>query len=158
MLVSHGIIYFYFLQVVGVTSSPQASGDGLYFCDGRRKVDYVLVYHYKRHTSLRAPAGVAVPQDELSIVSNGNFPPTTGSNVVQGRGVGPRGEEAASVGEVFMELGNARGNEPMEAAAQEMQLIRQEFEANLLDAGLEIERDREVSVCKAILMFIFSFE
>ncbi|XP_037552148.1 anoctamin-1 [Nematolebias whitei] len=132
------------LQVVGVTSSSQASGEGLYFCDGRRKVDYVLVYHYKRHTSLRAPAGVAVPQDELSIVSNGNFPPTTGSDVAQGRGVGPRREEAASVGEVFMELGNARGNEPMEAAAQEMQLIRQEFEANLLDAGLEIERDREV--------------
>ncbi|XP_017288062.1 anoctamin-2b isoform X3 [Kryptolebias marmoratus] len=133
------------LQVVGVTSSPQASGEGLYFCDGRRKVDYVLVFHHRRHSSIRSPAGAAFPQDELSIVSNGNFPPTVGSDSAPGRGGGGlRREEAASVGEVFMELGNARGNEPMEAAAQEMHLIRQEFESNLLEAGLEMERDRDV--------------
>ncbi|XP_013873906.1 anoctamin-2b isoform X2 [Austrofundulus limnaeus] len=132
------------LQVVDVTSSPPSSGEGLYFCDGRRKVDYVLVFHRRHHNSIRSLAGAAIPQDELSIVSNGNFPLTAGSNVVPGRGGGLQREEAASVGEVFMELGNARGNEPMEAAAQEMQLIRQEFEANLLEAGLEIERDREV--------------
>lgn len=133
-------------QVVGVTSSPPSIGEGLYFSDGRRKVDYVLVFHHRHHNSIRSLAGAAVPQDELSIVSNGNFPLTAGSNVAPGRGGGLQREEAASVGEVFMELGNARGNEPMEAAAQEMQLIRQEFEANLLEAGLEIERDREVSV------------
>lgn len=137
---------FCFPQVVDVTSSPSSSGEGLYFCDGRRKVDYVLVFHRRQHTSIRSLAGAVVPQDELSIVSNGNFPLTAGSNVVPGRGEVLQREEAASVGEVFMELGNARGNEPMEAAAQEMQLIRQEFEANLLEAGLEIERDREVSV------------
>uniref|UniRef100_A0A087Y4Z4 Anoctamin n=1 Tax=Poecilia formosa TaxID=48698 RepID=A0A087Y4Z4_POEFO len=107
-------------------SSPQASSEGLYFCDGLRKVDYVLVFHHRRHGSLRCTGTASVSQDQLSIVSNGNFP-----------------EEAASVGEVFMELGMARGSEPMEAADHEMHLIRQEFEANLLEAGLEVERDRE---------------
>uniref|UniRef100_A0A8C2ZT78 Anoctamin dimerisation domain-containing protein n=1 Tax=Cyclopterus lumpus TaxID=8103 RepID=A0A8C2ZT78_CYCLU len=102
-----------FLQVVGPPSSPQGSGDGLYFNDGRRKVDYVLVFHQRRHGSIRSRASTSVSHDRLSIVSNGNFPPSA-------------------------------GNEPTEPADHEMHLIRQEFEANLLEAGLEIERDREL--------------
>ncbi|MEQ2248604.1 hypothetical protein ILYODFUR_020701 [Ilyodon furcidens] len=140
------------IPVGGAPSSPQACGDGLYFCDGQRKVDYVLVFHHRRHGSLRSPAMVS--QDQLSIVSNGNFPPPAGSDTAAGRGGGIRREEAASVGEVFMELGIARGSEPTEAAEHEMHLIRQEFEANLLEAGLEVERDREVSV---LLMSMFCF-
>ncbi|XP_054911527.1 anoctamin-2b isoform X2 [Poeciliopsis prolifica] len=132
------------LQVVDAPSSPQASSEGQYFCDGLRKVDYVLVFHHRRHGSLRSTGAASVSQDQLSIVSNGNFPPPSGSSdAAAGRGAGPRREEAASAGEVFMELGMARGGEPMEAADHEMHLIRQEFEANLLEAGLEVERDRE---------------
>ncbi|XP_008399652.2 anoctamin-2b isoform X3 [Poecilia reticulata] len=132
------------IPVVDAPSSPQASSEGLYFCDGLRKVDYVLVFHHRRHGSLRGTGTASVSQDQLSIVSNGNFPPPSGSSdAAAGRGAGLRREEAASVGEVFMELGMARGSEPMEAADHEMHLIRQEFEANLLEAGLEVERDRE---------------
>lgn len=128
------------------TSSPKASGEGLCFSDGRRKVDYVLVFHQRRHSSVRSPAGTSVSHDRLSIVSNGNFPPH-GSDAAAGRGGGVLGGgEAANVGEVFMELGGPGGNEPTEPADHEMCLIRQEFEANLLEAGLEIERDREVGV------------
>ncbi|PWA14677.1 hypothetical protein CCH79_00014307 [Gambusia affinis] len=131
-------------RVVDAPSSPQASSEGLYFRDGLRKVDYVLVFHHRRHGSLRGTGTASVSQDQLSIVSNGNFPPASGSSATAaGRGAGLRREEAASVGEVFMELGMARGTEPMEAADHEMHLIRQEFEANLLEAGLEVERDRE---------------
>ncbi|XP_070848218.1 anoctamin-2b [Chaetodon trifascialis] len=127
------------IPVVGSTSSPQGSGEGLCFSDGRRKVDYVLVFHQRRHSSIRSPASTSVSHDRLSIVSNGNFPPSVGSDAATGRG-----GEAASVGEVFVELGGAGGSEPTEPADHEMRLIRQEFEANLLEAGLEIERDREL--------------
>lgn len=51
-----------------------------------------------------------------------------------------------SVGEVFMELESGGAIEPGEPADHEMRLIRQEFEASLVEAGLEIERDNEVSV------------
>uniref|UniRef100_A0A669C8Q8 Anoctamin n=1 Tax=Oreochromis niloticus TaxID=8128 RepID=A0A669C8Q8_ORENI len=95
--------------VMGSTSGPHAIGEGLYFSDGRRKVDYVLVFHQRRHTSIRSPASASVSQDRLSIVSNG-----------------------------------AGDGEPMEPGDHEMRLIRQEFEANLIEAGLEIERDREL--------------
>uniref|UniRef100_A0A3Q1EQX7 Anoctamin n=1 Tax=Acanthochromis polyacanthus TaxID=80966 RepID=A0A3Q1EQX7_9TELE len=131
-------------QVVGSTSNPQVSGVGLYFCDGQRKVDYVLVFHQRRHGSIRSPATTSVSQDRLSIVSNGNFPPTGASDVAPARGDGIPGGEAASVGEVFIELGAAGENESTEPAEHEMHLIRQEFEANLIEAGLEIERDREL--------------
>ncbi|XP_054862541.1 anoctamin-2b isoform X3 [Amphiprion ocellaris] len=132
------------IPVVGSTSNPQVSGEGLYFCDGQRKVDYVLVFHQRRHGSIRSPASTSVSQDRLSIVSNGNFPPTGASDVAPARGDGIPGGEAASVGEVFMELGAAGESESTEPADHEMHLIRQEFEANLIEAGLEIERDREL--------------
>lgn len=128
-------------QVVGSTSSPQGSGEGLCFSDGRRKVDYVLVFHQRRHSSIRSPANTSVSHDRLSIVSNGNFPPSVGPDAEAGRGGSVPAEEAPSVGEVFVELG---GNESAEPADHEMHLIRQEFEANLLEAGLEVERDSEV--------------
>uniref|UniRef100_A0A669D5B0 Anoctamin n=1 Tax=Oreochromis niloticus TaxID=8128 RepID=A0A669D5B0_ORENI len=108
---SHFSVFENLPKVMGSTSGPHAIGEGLYFSDGRRKVDYVLVFHQRRHTSIRSPASASVSQDR----------------------------------EVFMELGGAGDGEPMEPGDHEMRLIRQEFEANLIEAGLEIERDREVS-------------
>uniref|UniRef100_A0A3Q2CNP9 Anoctamin n=1 Tax=Cyprinodon variegatus TaxID=28743 RepID=A0A3Q2CNP9_CYPVA len=130
------------LSIFPKRRKKKKTGEGLYFSDGQRKVDYVLVFHHRRHGSLRSPTTASVSQDELSIVSNGNFPPPSSSEALAGGGGGLRREDA-SVGEVFMELGMARGSGAMEAADHEMQLIRQEFEANLLEAGLEVERDRE---------------
>uniref|UniRef100_A0A8D3AMA6 Anoctamin n=1 Tax=Scophthalmus maximus TaxID=52904 RepID=A0A8D3AMA6_SCOMX len=130
-------------QVVDSTSGPQSNGEGLYFSDGRRKVDYVLVFHQRRHGSIRSPTSTSVSHDRLSIVSNGNFPQSAGLHAAAGVGGAIPAGEAANVDEVFMELGFAGGNEPAEPADHEMHLIRQEFEANLLEAGLEIERDGE---------------
>ncbi|CAI5637333.1 unnamed protein product [Oreochromis niloticus] len=64
--------------------------------------------------------------------------------VVVEAGGGIPGGEGAGASEVFMELGGAGDGEPMEPGDHEMRLIRQEFEANLIEAGLEIERDREL--------------
>ncbi|XP_049616961.1 anoctamin-2b isoform X1 [Syngnathus scovelli] len=128
------------IPVVSSSSSPQDNGEGLRFSDGRRKVDYVLVFHQRRHASVRSPASTSVSHDRLSIVSNGNFP--QGSDGKGGGGV--VGGEAVSIGEVFMELDSGEANEAAEPADHEIHLIRQEFEANLLEAGLEIERDKEV--------------
>ncbi|XP_030575809.1 anoctamin-2b [Archocentrus centrarchus] len=134
------------IPVMGSASGCNAAvGEGLYFSDGRRKIDYVLVFHHRRHSSIRSPASASVSQDRLSIVSNGNFPSMAASDAgTGGGGAGIPGGEAAGVSEVFMELGGAGDGEPVEPGDHEMRLIRQEFEANLLEAGLEIERDREL--------------
>uniref|UniRef100_A0A8C9UAR2 Anoctamin n=1 Tax=Scleropages formosus TaxID=113540 RepID=A0A8C9UAR2_SCLFO len=93
--------------------SPQGSRSGLYFGDGKRKVDYVLVYHYRRRrASLRGSPG----HHRLSIISNGSFPVSGG------------------------------GGGAADPAEEEKLQIREEFEANLADAGLEIERDKEHKV------------
>ncbi|XP_063762201.1 anoctamin-2b isoform X1 [Eleginops maclovinus] len=132
------------LKVVGSVSSPQCSGEGLCFSDGRRKVDYVLVFHHRRHGSVRSFASNSVSHDRISVVSNGNFPNAAGSDAAAGRRGSSPGREAPIVGEVFVELGGAGGNVLTEPADHEMDLIRQEFEASLQEAGLEIERDREL--------------
>lgn len=140
------------LQVVSPIHGPQSHGEGgLYFSDGRRKVDYVLVYHQRRHSSARAPASTA---DRLSVISNGNFAVTVGSDAAAaGRGGEIPGREAAVVVEVFVEIGGGGEDDAAESADHEMQLIRQEFEANLSEAGLEIEIDGEVSVCWNVYVF-----
>lgn len=122
--------------------TPKSCETSLCFSDGRRKVDYVLVFHQRRHSSIRSPASVSASHEMLSIVSNGNFP-SVGSDVEAAKGGGAQQGEAPSAGEVFVEV---RGNEPAEPAFHEMRMIREEFEASLLEAGLEIERDSEVSV------------
>ncbi|XP_077565528.1 anoctamin-2b [Stigmatopora nigra] len=138
------------LKVVSSSSNPHDNSEGLHFSDGRRKVDYVLVFHGRRHGSVRSPASASASHDRLSVVSNGNFPPSGGSDGKDegggGGGGGGGGSPGAEVvGEAFAEPdGGGVGNDATEPADREMQSIRQEFEAQLVEAGLEIERDREV--------------
>ncbi|XP_043072653.1 anoctamin-1 isoform X4 [Puntigrus tetrazona] len=96
-------------------------GGGLCFADGRRRVDYVLVYHCKRRQS----------QHRHSVVSNGNVPsqsPTPSRRSTKG-----------DISEAVLEAGLA--TEP----ANELQdKIREEFERGLQEEGLEIEHDKEM--------------
>lgn len=99
----------------------------LYFSDGRRKVDYVLVYHSRKRSSVRGSPG----QHRLSIISNGSYP----LGVDEKDPEGGKGEPAG----VVLDIG------PTDPGDGEKIMIREEFEGNLKDAGLEIEHDREVS-------------
>ncbi|KAJ8249851.1 hypothetical protein COCON_G00230670 [Conger conger] len=105
---------------------PEEGGSGLYFADGRRKVDYVLVFQCRRRWSLYGSPG----QHRLSVISNGSFH-------------GPPALRRASL------VSKAESDAPEHGRADphdgEKVLIREEFESSLLEAGLEIERDKEKS-------------
>ncbi|KAM9467632.1 anoctamin-2b [Clarias gariepinus] len=100
-------------------------GKGLYFADGNRKVDYVLVYRV-------TPVVHDSPgQHRLSVISNGSFPRA-----------GSKGAEAVKEdnAEVVVDMG------PTDPAEGEKFRIRDEFETHLREAGLHIERDNEHKV------------
>lgn len=99
----------------------------LYFADGRRKVDYVLVFHYRKRSSIRGSPS----QHRLSIISNGSYHLGVEEKDPEG------GKEEPA--EVVVDVG------PPDPAEGEKIMIREEFEGSLKDAGLEIERDKEVS-------------
>ncbi|XP_009298253.1 anoctamin-2b isoform X2 [Danio rerio] len=97
----------------------------LYFADGRRKVDYVLVFHYRKRSSIRGSPS----QHRLSIISNGSYHLGVEEKDPEG------GKEEPA--EVVVDVG------PPDPAEGEKIMIREEFEGSLKDAGLEIERDKE---------------
>lgn len=114
----------------------------LYFADGKRKVDFVLVYSYRRRASSRASLG----QHRLSVISNGNFPRG-------GAGAKGSSEEGgkANQEEVVVDM------DPADPAEGEKWMVREEFETSLIEAGLEIERDKDVGVrCKSVAMSVMA--
>ncbi|KAM9754822.1 anoctamin-1 [Menidia menidia] len=97
-------------------------GPGLFFADGKKKVDYVLCYKNKKNRSSK----------RFSIVSNGSVPISMPSRL----------EVEAEPGEAGAAAGDA---EESKLSEEEKASMRDEFEAGLLEAGLEIERDKERS-------------
>ncbi|XP_029010483.1 anoctamin-2 isoform X2 [Betta splendens] len=94
-------------------------GPGLFFADGRRKVDYVLCYKYKKRRTSRP---------RLSLISNGSIPIP-----IPGRWETESGDASAPTGDA----------EEPKLSEEEKAVMREEFEAGLLEAGLQIERDKE---------------
>ncbi|XP_067860676.1 anoctamin-2b [Heptranchias perlo] len=97
---------------------------GLYFSDGKRKVDYVLVYHYRKLTS--SPTS----QCSGAVVPNG-----TGTIPHRSKG---HEQLPGCQQDVVLDAGN-----PHESVEEERKARREEFEKNLMESGLEIEKDKE---------------
>uniref|UniRef100_A0A8C0E8P4 Anoctamin n=1 Tax=Bubo bubo TaxID=30461 RepID=A0A8C0E8P4_BUBBB len=87
----------------------KACSSGMHFRDSKRKVDYVLAYHYRNRLARHLPGG--------------------GQRAPQ--------ERPGSPGPEVIELG------PLDALEEEKRLQREEYERNLVEAGLEIEKDPE---------------
>uniref|UniRef100_A0A3Q4I289 Anoctamin n=1 Tax=Neolamprologus brichardi TaxID=32507 RepID=A0A3Q4I289_NEOBR len=99
-----------------------------------RKVDYVLCYKYKKRRTSKP---------RLSLSSNGSLPiPIPMPIPIQGRW-----EAEAESGEPGAHAGDA---EESKLTEEEKALMREEFEAGLLEAGLQIERDKEVCMSNGI--------
>uniref|UniRef100_A0A3Q4HVA3 Anoctamin n=1 Tax=Neolamprologus brichardi TaxID=32507 RepID=A0A3Q4HVA3_NEOBR len=97
--------------------------------DTSKKVDYVLCYKYKKRRTSKP---------RLSLSSNGSLPiPIPMPIPIQGRW-----EAEAESGEPGAHAGDA---EESKLTEEEKALMREEFEAGLLEAGLQIERDKERS-------------
>lgn len=96
--------------------SSEARQSRMHFYDNQRKVDYVLAYHYRKRGAHPGSPGHAV-----AVVSNGET-----------------GKEPGGGGHGDIELG------PLDAQEEEKKEQREEFEHNLMEAGLELEKDLEV--------------
>uniref|UniRef100_A0A4W5JGB7 Anoctamin dimerisation domain-containing protein n=1 Tax=Hucho hucho TaxID=62062 RepID=A0A4W5JGB7_9TELE len=147
---------------VGLAAPQDGQRSGQFFSDGRRKVDYVLVFYQHKRISVRSGdrlhplSAPPHPPHRLSVISNGSSLPSgpvggVGQGGVGGLGCAAGQQRSAGDREVCVDPGVGVAVEvelELEAdpAEGEMVLIREEFEARLLEAGLEMERDTEVRV------------
>lgn len=98
--------------------SSEAPLSRMHFHDNQRKVDYVLAYHHRKRG---AHPSHSSPGQSLAIISNGET-----------------GKEPHAGASRDIELGR------LDALEEERKEQREEFEHNLMEAGLELEKDVEV--------------
>ncbi|XP_071472074.1 anoctamin-1 isoform X2 [Marmota flaviventris] len=98
---------------------------GQYFRDGRRKVDYILVYHHKRPAGARGLARRAPASD-------------TALGARRGKQDHPLPGKGAPV--------DAAPEPPVDFQEDDKRFRRDEYEGHLLEAGLELERDEDTKI------------
>uniref|UniRef100_A0A8C8SST7 Anoctamin n=1 Tax=Pelusios castaneus TaxID=367368 RepID=A0A8C8SST7_9SAUR len=97
---------------------------GLCFRDGKRKVDYILVYHYKKSSVSRTLTRRIHHNDSSARSIKQDHPlPGKGGHLDMGE------------------------NEPhMDYHEDDKRFRREEYEGNLMEAGLELERDEDTKI------------
>lgn len=120
-----------------------ASPSVMHFRDSKRKVDYVLAYHYRKRTSHHHPSGGSLGglhrPVNLAVVSNGETGKSHGEEQPQqNHDQNMPQQQPDQAGVHVIELS------PLDALEEEKQEQREEYERNLMEAGLEIEKDIEV--------------
>ncbi|XP_035316791.1 anoctamin-1, partial [Cricetulus griseus] len=99
---------------------------GLYFRDGKRKVDYILVYHHKRASGSRTLARRGLQNDMVLGTRS----------VRQDQPLPGKGSP--------MDMGSPEA--PMDYHEDDKRFRREEYEGNLLEAGLELEHDEDTKI------------
>ncbi|XP_050753328.1 anoctamin-1 isoform X7 [Gymnogyps californianus] len=95
---------------------------GLYFRDGKRKVDYILVYHYKKSSAGKTLTRRVHHNDSSARSTKQNQP-------LPGKGV-------------QLEMGESEPH--VDYHEDDKRFRREEYEGNLVEAGLELERDEDM--------------
>ncbi|NWY23138.1 ANO2 protein, partial [Pheucticus melanocephalus] len=131
-----------YVEGIQTVVRDKASPSGLHFRDSKRKVDYVLAYHYRkrlaRHVTGAASLEPRHGSSSVALVSNGS----TGKGRAEPQQQQDDGQRALQEwpglpGLEVMELS------PLDTLEEERRLQREEYEHKLLEAGLEIEKDPE---------------
>ncbi|XP_010114256.1 PREDICTED: anoctamin-1-like, partial [Chlamydotis macqueenii] len=97
---------------------------GLYFRDGKRKVDYILVYHYKKSSAGKTLTR-RVHHNDSSARSTKQDQPLPGKGVQ-------------------LEMGESEPH--VDYHEDDKRFRREEYEGNLVEAGLELERDEDTKI------------
>lgn len=109
----------------------------MHFRDSKRKVDYVLAYHYRKRTAHHAGGspGALHRRASLAIISNGE----TAKSHPEQQQEEAHSQDAPNPDALVIDMG------PLDVLEEAKREQREEFERNLVAAGLEIEKDVEVS-------------